>query len=250
MKAIGYTLVALLAVWSATEAAAQDYYGNPKSETGTHSDLEVGIGNGKETTFNKFLNENWDKVRVPDPRLKEKKALREKVRKKRESKYGPSEGSGKRIGGAPRMKGGYKHTRRGGFDRERDERLKEEAMLKADKDHEMIRDLHGAVQGAISRDAAFQASTDGAMMAKAAKEAYSGQPEAASGPKADVLGDIVDFSKPQYDYEELLRRFAANPDSLTRDEYDFLSRKMDEEISSLEESEYNALKEEVENSKN
>ena len=258
-------LVAIFAAAAlmAATAAAQvrtGQYDDPKSTTGTYSDLEVGVGNGEKTTFSKFRKEHWKDVRISDPKLAEKKKLREEVRKNRERKYGTDISAGnerhrpansKNVGGPLKNKGsGYKPRRHGGYDRERDECLKDQAMEKADRDHQPVRDLHGVVRGVIDRDAAFETSTDGAAMAKAAKENYDGMPEAPSGPKTDVLGDIVDFSQPQYDYEELLRRFVANPDSLNKDEYDYLCRKMDEDIKAMEDGEYEELEKAVKTNQN
>lgn len=262
MKAIDYIFAVLLAL-SPALAAAQvrtGQYDDPKSSTGTHSDLEVGVGNGENTTFNKFRKEHWKDVRIPDPKLAEKKKLRDEVNKVRERKYGTDisapngqrrPANSKNVGGASKNRGsGYKSRRHGGYDRERDERLKNRAMEKADRDHQPVRDLYGTVQGVIAGDAAFDTPTDGAAMAKAAKDGCSEMPEAPKGPKADLLGDIVDFSQPQYDYEELLRRFVADPNSLTKDELDFLRRKMDEDIKAMEDGEYEELEKAVKNNQN
>lgn len=250
----------LLVMWQANAAAqtAQDISTSKhNTKSGKEGDIAVGIGNGKVTTFNKFLKEHWNDVNISDPEILEKQALRRKVMERREAKYGAyiTPGNGRRrapsksgIGKSAVNKGnGYKPRRRH-FDAERDKALTEDAIRRAAESHKFTEDLYNRAMGVINSDGNYKASVDGKEMARQNREAYDDKiKKTDKGPKVNPTDGLIDFNKPNFDYEELLRRFNDDPDSLSKEEYDFLVEYMDKEIGQMTEKELEEIENNIKN---
>lgn len=250
----------LLVMWQANAAAqtAQDISTSKQNTKSVkESDIAVGIGNGKVTTFNKFLKEHWNDVNISDPEILEKQALRRKVMERREAKYGAyiTPGNGRRrapsksgIGKSSVNKGnGYKPRRRH-YDAERDKALTEDAIRRAAESHKFTEDLYNRAMGVINNDGNYKASVDGKEMARQNRDAYEDKSKTdRQEPKVNPTDGLIDFNKPIFDYEELLRRFNDDPDSLSKEEYDFLVEHMDEEISRMGDKELEEIENKIKN---
>lgn len=241
---------------AATAQTAQDLSTSKhNTQSGKEGDIAVGVGNGEVTTFNKFLKEHWNDVEIPEPRLLEKKAQRQDILKHREAKYGtyirpgnsrqrPS--SSKGIGkSSVNRGGGYKRTTRR-YDAERDQRLTGDAIQRAEAFHQSTVDLHNMAMDRIRKDQQFQAELDGKELAKKNKEEYAEKMEEKPGMKVNPIAGLINFDEQTYDYEELLRRYDKDPDSLNKEELDHLLMYLDEEIDQMTEEELQETMKQIE----
>lgn len=102
--------------------------------------------------------------------------------------------------------------------------------------------------GVINSDGNYKASVDGKDMARQNREAYNDKSKKTDkGPKVNPTDGLIDFNKPNFDYEELLRRFNDDPDSLSKEEYDFLVEYMDKEIGQMTDKKVKEIENKIKN---